>query len=157
MRLSSFIKFGIVNDAWYVPIRPVSESRARNLITYFPGSSVKPGVVLNRPLCQLAAVSPLSLMSTLSRSSVIVDAVVVLHDADEIDQRLLCAAGAREGQFAAGNLDGDRDEVFGAVQLEEIDLHRDREVRDGIAQHQRFFELSFLIRRREFIEVFGSK
>ena len=41
-RNSSRIKFGTVNAAWYVPILPVVESRARILITYFPGNSVNP-------------------------------------------------------------------------------------------------------------------
>ena len=39
----------------------------------------------------------------------------------------------------------DGNEVFGAVELEVIDLHRDGELGDGIAQHQRVFQLPLLV------------
>ena len=66
-RFSSLIKFGITNGVWYVPMRPVSESRARNLMTYLPGSNVKPVSYSIGRRDNSPAVSPLSLMSTLSR------------------------------------------------------------------------------------------
>ena len=44
-----------------------------------------------------------------------------------------------------GNLHGDRHEVLGAIELEVVHLHRDRDVGDRVLQHQRFFELPLLV------------
>ena len=118
MRFSSLFRFGMTNGVSYVPMRPVSASRARNLIVYLPGSSVKPVSYSIGRFASSAAVAPLSLMSTLSRTFEIVRAVLVLDLADEIDQRALGAASPRQRQFAARNLHRDRHEVLGAVQLE---------------------------------------
>src|ERR1700688_2804826 len=49
-------------------MRPVSASRASTLITYLPGSSVKPVSYRTGRLASCAAVSSLSLMSSLSRT-----------------------------------------------------------------------------------------
>ena len=66
--------------------------------------------------------------------------------------RALRAAAPRERQLAAGNLDRDRHEVLGAIQLEVVHLHRDRDVGDRILQHQRVFELALLVRGGELRE-----
>ena len=59
---------------------------------------------------------------------------------------------ARQRQFAARNLDRDRHKILGAVQLEVIHFHRDGQVGDRVAQHQRVFELPFLIGGGELVE-----
>ena len=56
-----------------------------------------------------------------------------------------------------GNLHGHRHEVFGAVQLEVIHLHRDGQIGDRIAQHQRVFELAFLIGGGELAELLAGE
>ena len=68
MRFSSRFRFGTVNAAWNVPTRPVSASRARNLMTYLPGSSVNPVSYWMGRFASCAAVSSVSLMSSLSRT-----------------------------------------------------------------------------------------
>ena len=60
-------------------------------------------------------------------------------------------------KFAARNLDHYWHEILGAVQLEIIDLHRDGELRDGIAQHQRVFELPLFFGRSELAEGFAGE
>ena len=84
-------------------MRPVSASRARNLITYLPGSSVKPVSYWIGRVASCAAVSSLSLMSSLSRTFWMRDAVVVLHLADEVDDA--CAA-RRARRASASSLPG---------------------------------------------------
>ncbi len=66
--------------------------------------------------------------------------------------RVIEPAAARQRQFAPRDFHGQRHEVLGTVQLEIVDLHRDGEFRDRIAQHQRFLELSFLVRGGKFRE-----
>ena len=79
-------------------MRPVSASRARNLMVYFPGSSVKPVSYSMGRFASFAAVSPLNLMSALSRTFWIVVPKSVLDFADEIDQGALGAAFAGQRQ-----------------------------------------------------------
>ncbi len=69
----------------------------------------------------------------------------VLDLADEVDQRVLGAAALGQREFAAGDLDHDRHEVLGAVELEVIDLHGDGELGDRVVEHQRIFELALLV------------
>src|SRR6202035_1758964 len=47
-------------------------------------------------------------------------AEVVFNLADKINQRLAGSTAPSQSQFASGNLDGHRDEVFGAVELEVV-------------------------------------
>ncbi len=108
-------------------------------------------------LASSAAVSPLSLMSTLSRMLLDRGSVLVLHFADEIDHRALGAAAPRQRQFAARNLHHHRHEIFGAVQLEVIHLHGDGQVGDGVAQHQGVFELPLFVRGGELIEFLAGE
>ena len=126
-------------------MRPVSASRARNLITYLPGSSVKPvSYWIGRDASSRRSES-LSLMSSLSRTFWMRDAEVVLHLADEVDERALRAAAARQRQLAARNLHRHRHEVLRAIQLEVVHLHRDRDVGDRVLEHQRLFELTLAL------------
>ena len=55
--------------------------------------------------------------------------------------------------FAAGNLYRHRHEVFGAIELEVVHLHGDRDVGDRVLEHQRLFELALLVRGRELREL----
>ena len=68
MRFSSRFRFGIVKFVWNVPMRPVSASRARILMTYFPGSSVKPVSYWIGRFASWLAVSAFRRMSSLSRT-----------------------------------------------------------------------------------------
>ena len=71
-----------------------------------------------------------------------------------------CAFGAAalgQRQFAARNLDHNGHEIFGAIQLEIIDLHGDGEFGDRIAQHQRIFELPLLVGGVELAELFAGE
>src|SRR5262249_23758412 len=74
---------------------------------------------------------------------------LILDFTDEIDEGALVATFAGECELAAGDFDGYRDEVFGTIELEVIDLHRDGQVGDGIAQQKCVLELSFLVDRVE--------
>jgi hypothetical protein len=47
------------------------------------------------------------------------------------------------------NLDHDGYEVFGAIQLEVVNLHCDGQVRDGIGQHQGILKLTLFIGWRD--------
>ena len=58
----------MVKFVWNVPIRPVSASRARILMTYLPGSSVNPVSYWIGRFASCAAVSAFSRMSSLSRT-----------------------------------------------------------------------------------------
>ncbi|MNC99942.1 hypothetical protein D3C83_183960 [compost metagenome] len=58
----------MTNDVWKVPMRPASASRARNLTTYFPGSSVKPVSKWIGWDASCAAVATVMSLSTLSRT-----------------------------------------------------------------------------------------
>ena len=58
-----------------------------------------------------------------------------------------------EGELAAGDLDDDGDEVLGAIELEVVDLHGDGELGDGVAQHERVFELALLVGGGELAEL----
>ena len=60
----------------------------------------------------------------------------------------------RQRQFAVRNLHGNRHEIFRAVQLKVIQLHRQRDFGHRIFQHQRVFELPFLVGGRELRELF---
>src|SRR5207247_11313875 len=79
-------------------------------------------------------------------------AAFILHFADKIDECALGTSGASEHELAAWNLDGDRNKVLRAVQLEVIHFHCDGEVGDRIAQHQSVLELPFFIGCSEFVE-----
>jgi len=65
---------------------------------------------------------------------------------------MLRAALLGQRKFASGNLDDDRHEVFRVVKLEVVDLHRDGQLGDGIAEHERIFELALLIGDSELAE-----
>ena len=83
-------------------------------------------------------------------------AVDVLDLADEIDQSVLRAAALGESKFPSRNLHHDRDEVLCPVQLEIIDLDRDGQVGDRVAQHQGIFELPLFVDRSKFAELFAG-
>ena len=67
---------------------------------------------------------------------------------------MLRAGFLRQHEFVSRNLDRKRHEILGLVELEVIQLHRNGELGDGIAEHQGFFELPLLIRGGEFAELF---
>ena len=48
-------------------------------------------------------------------------------------------------------------EILGAIELEVVDLHRDRKLGDGIAEHQRVFKLALFVCDRELAEHFGTE
>ena len=77
----------------------------------------------------------------------------VFDFADEVDQRVLGAAALGQGELAAGNLDDDGHEIFGAIELEVIDLHRDGELGHGILEHQRVFQLALFVDGGKFAEL----
>ena len=81
------------------------------------------------------------------------DPVIVLHLADEIDQRAGRAAPPGERQLTARDLHRDGDEILRGVQLEVVHFHGDRDVGDRVVQHQRFLELTLLVGRRELREL----
>ena len=62
------------------------------------------------------------------------------------------AAAASQEQLTPGNLDRNRNEVLGAIQLKVVHLHRNRDVGDRVFQQQRILELPLLVRCREFCE-----
>ena len=108
-------------------------------------------------LANSAAVASLSLMLTLSRTLRDGNAAVdVLDLADKVDQGVFGAAAFGKRQFAPWNLHHDGNKIFGAIQLEVIDLHRDGEFGDGILEHQRVFELPFFIGGGELAEFFAG-
>ena len=84
-------------------------------------------------------------------------AEVVLHFADEIDQRVLRAAALAPAPVPAPESSPPRHEILGAIQLEVIDLHRDGQLRDRIAQHQRVFQLPLFIRGGELGELLAGE
>src|SRR4029077_2972240 len=69
----------------------------------------------------------------------------VFDFADEIDEGALGSSALGQSKFTSGNLDDNRDEVFGAIELKVIDLHCDGKLRDGIVEHERVFELAFFV------------
>src|SRR5260370_26187048 len=95
----------------------------------------EPGVILDRLLRQLPRSRPAQLDIHLVPYVRHRDVVLVLHFADEIDQRVLRAPLARQRQFAARNFRHHRHEVLRRVQLQVIHLHGDRQLRDRVAQH----------------------
>ena len=99
------------------------------------------------------AVSPFSLISTLSRRFAAVAPDSSLISPDEVDDRTLRAFFLRENQLTSGNLHGKRNEVLGVVEPEIIQLHDNREVRNRIAQHHRLFKMTLLVGRRVFAEL----
>ena len=58
-----------------------------------------------------------------------------------------------KSEFAAWNLDRERNEVLGAVQLKVVHLHGDGQFGNRVAQHQRIFELPFFVSRVELAEL----
>ena len=136
---------------------PVSSSRARNLIVYFPGSSVKPVSYSMGRLANSAAVASLSLMFTLSRTfETVVPKSSLISPMKSIS---VCSAPPRlaSASSRARNFHHDGDEILGAIQLEVIDLHRDGELRDRVVQHQRVFELPLFIGGGELAELFAGE
>src|SRR5436309_11556326 len=131
-------------------MRPVSESRARNLMMYLPGSNVKPVSYSIGRRDNSPAVSQLHVhfVAQILNGG----AVFILHFADKIDECALGTSGASEHELAAWNLDGDRNEILRAVQLEVIHFHCDGEVCDRIAQDQSVLELPLFIGCCEFVE-----
>ncbi len=69
----------------------------------------------------------------------------ILDFADEVDQGVLGAAALGQRKLATGNLDDDGHEIFGAIELEVIDLHGDGEIGNGIFEHERIFKLALLV------------
>ena len=70
-------------------------------------------------------------MFTLSRTlETVVPPTISLISPDEVDERVLVAAALGQRQFAARNLDDDGNKIFGAIELEVIDLHGDGELGD---------------------------
>src|SRR5689334_8716452 len=74
-------------------------------------------------------------------------AEVILDLSDEIEERVFSAALLGQRQFAARNLNHQRNEILGPVELEIIQLQGDREFGNGVSQHERVFELSLLFHR----------
>src|SRR5262249_53304498 len=117
----------------------------------------KAGLVLDRALRELTRGVVTQLDVQLVADVLNGDAVVVLHLADEINHRSDRAAPPGERELAAGQLHGYRDEVLRAIELEVVHLHRNRNLRDRVLQHERLLELALLVRRREFAELFVGK
>ena len=67
------------------------------------------------------------------------------------------AAAAGERELAAGNLCRHGDEVLRAIELEVVQFEGNGDVRDGIVEHQRVFELPLLVRRRELREGLAAE
>ncbi len=144
-RSSSRIKLGTVNAAWYVPIRPVVGVARQDLDDVLARQQREAGFVLDRPRAELAR-----RFLTEPDVQFVADvlhrvAVAVLDLTDEVDECPGGAAALRQFELAAWDLHGDRHEVLGAIELEVVHLHRDRDVGDRVVQHQRFLELPLLV------------
>ena len=104
-------------------MRPVSASRARNLIVYLPGSSVKPVSYSIGRLANSAAVASVSLISTLSRTFW----MVVPKSSFTSPMKSISVCSAPPLRASASSLPGILTtighEILGAIQLEVIHLH----------------------------------
>src|SRR6202011_3169165 len=69
--------------------------------------------------------------------------------ADEVEFRCIGASTARRGDFRSGYFYRPRHKELVANQPEIIDLERQRQVGDGIAQQERLLELPLLVGRVE--------
>ena len=121
---------------------------------YLPGRSVNPESYSIGSLCQFKRCCIAQLdVHVVSNVADRKAAGLVLDLADEVDHCVLRAETLGQRQLAAGDLDHDRHEVLGAVELEIVDLHGDGQVGDGIAQHQCVFELPLLVHLVELGEL----
>src|ERR1039458_10734656 len=106
----SAFRLGTVKSVSKVPILPPWFSRARNLRRYLPGESVKPVSYWMFLPASCAAPSPIL---TLMVSRTLLDLPLGVGDlADEVEFRGIAGAAARQGDFAAGDLDRDRHKVM---------------------------------------------
>ena len=66
----------------------------------------------------------------------------------------VCSAPPRLASASSrpGNFDHDGHEIFGAIELEVIDLHRDGKLGDRVVEHQRVFKLALLVDGGELAE-----
>src|ERR1700756_5137930 len=67
------------------------------------------------------------------------------------------AAAFGQSKFPSRDLDNDRDEVLGPIQLEVIDLDRYGEFRDRVLEHQSIFKLAFFVGGGEFAELLAGE
>ena len=77
--------------------------------------------------------------------------------ADEVEFRGIAGAAARQGDFAAGDLDRHRHKIMVAHQAEVVDLQSQRQIRHGVAEEQRLLQLPLPIRGGRFVECHGGE